>query len=169
MTCLRPGECRQLRYKDFDLNKKVLNVPGSVMKVKTAKPFRIPLTSFLINLYMHIKQSLFSDKSSESDYIFQAKTSSKPLSERDISIALKFATKGKIQPHGFRKTARTFFAESDINIEVAALCLAHKLNTGADSIYQKSDLLSQRRFALEKYHQEIYKISPDSIKSLMNN
>lgn len=169
MTCLRPGECRQLRYKDFDLNKKILNVPGNIMKVKTSKPFRIPLTTFLINLYIHIKQSLFTNNSCDSDYIFQAKTSSKPLSERDISIALKFATKGAIQPHGFRKTARTFFAESDINIEVAALCLAHKLNTGADSVYQKSDLLSQRRFALEKYHQEIYKIAPDSIKLFMDN
>ena len=48
------------------------------------------------------------------------------------------------------------------------MCLAHKLNTGADAVYQKSDLLNQRRDVMMNYHQAIFEILPDSLKKLFN-
>lgn len=169
-TCLRPGECRQLKFEYFDIKYKVINVPGSVMKVKTAKPFRIPLTDELAGLFCNARK-YFKRKGSyidASSYIFQAKTSTKPLCERDISTAIKMCSKGTVHPHGFRKTARSYFAEQGVNLEVAAMCLAHKLNTGADAVYQKSDLLNQRRDVMMNYHQAIFEILPDSLKKLFN-
>lgn len=101
--------------------------------------------------------------------MFHAKTTTlKPLHEREIATSIKICTNGKVHPHGFRKTARSFFADHGVHVEVAALCLAHQLNTGADAVYQKSDLLAQRRIALEEYNQAIFDVLPDDLKALFN-
>lgn len=171
MTCLRPGECRQLKFDYFDLDKNILNIPGHIMKVKTQRDFRIPLSSQAVALFKNIKKFYEASHGavSECDYMFHAKTTTlKPLHEREIATSIKICTNGKVHPHGFRKTARSFFADHGVHVEVAALCLAHQLNTGADAVYQKSDLLAQRRIALEEYNQAIFDVLPDDLKALFN-
>ena len=171
MTCLRPGECRQLKFNYFDLDKNILNIPGHIMKVKTQRDFRIPLSSQAVALFKNIKKFYETNHGAvrECDYMFHAKTTTlKPLHEREIATSIKICTNGKVHPHGFRKTARSFFADHGVHVEVAALCLAHQLNTGADAVYQKSDLLAQRRIALEEYNQAIFDVLPDDLKALFN-
>lgn len=171
MTCLRPGECRQLKFDYFDLDKKILNIPGHIMKVKTQRDFRIPLSPQTVALFKNFRKFFEANNGTPSacDYMFHAKkTTLKPLYEKEISTSIKICTNGKVHPHGFRKTARSYFADHGVHVEVAALCLAHQLNTGADAVYQKSDLLAQRRIALGEYNQAIFDVLPDALKALFS-
>lgn len=161
-TCLRSGECRKLKYEYFDLKKKIIKIPAEIMKMK--KPFRIPITEQIKSLYLSVKDF---NKEKDRTYLFSMVTKDAPLAERDLSVALKLCTNGRVQPHGFRKTARSWFACHSHNVEVSAMCLAHKLNLGADSVYMNSDLLEPRRVLLQKYNNCITNILPASFRAFL--
>lgn len=161
LTCLRPGECRKLKFEYFDLNKRIIYVPGEIMKVKRKQPFRIPITEYILSLYKYIEHKHFGE-----EYLFSCERKQAPIQERDISVAIKVATNSRVHAHGFRKTARSYFADHNVSLEVAAMCFDHQLNTGADRFYQKSDLLNLRTNVLANWNQAVYAVCPKSYKDL---
>lgn len=166
-TCLRSGECRQLKFEYFKIEKKMIVIDGKIMKVKTAEPFRIPLTVHIKCLYEHIKH-YHQINNIHSDYLFPNKTQKGCLAERDLSIEIKIATNSRVHAHGFRKTARSFFADKLVPLEVSAMCLAHKLHTGADSVYQKSDLFNARVDVMQMWNDAVVSIIPNEFKILLD-
>lgn len=170
MTCLRPGECRQLKVEYFDLEKRILSVPGEIMKVKSPYPFRIPLTDQTVKLFNLI---LDNNRSAieKFGYLFPKKNSiggkEGPVASNFFSVAWSHSIKDA-NMHGFRKSARTWMAEHEISLEVAAKCLDHTLPTGADIFYQKSDLLEKRRPVMEQWNKEIYDNLPKDLKRFFN-
>lgn len=161
LTCLRPGECRKLKFEYFDCRNKILYVPGEIMKVKRASPFRIPLTPYMVALFNYLKNNYL-----DHEYLFPCQRNDVPLQERDISVAIKNATNARVHAHGFRKTARSYFADHKVSLEVAAMCFDHQLNTGADRFYQKSDLLNLRRNVMTNWNQAVYSVCPNKYKEL---
>lgn len=169
MLCIRPGECKNLKYEYFDLQNKRLNIPGSVMKVKRAEPFSIPLTKYTIALFELIKQDQ-ENKKITSAYLFTNQ-------ERHVGqLAALFrgnviwteCLKGVVTLHGFRKSARSWMAEHDIPLEIAASCLDHKIHTGADSIYQLSDLFKKRIPVIEAWNQAVFDHLPKKIQDMFD-
>lgn len=156
LLCLRPGETRQLKFSYFNLKEEILYVPGKLMKEKRQEPFRVPLAKQVIILVKKIKsynKEFLGDLNNKEDcdFLFPRKRSLTPITERDIADRLKTVAGNLSQPHGFRKTARSWMAENRIPIEVAAKCLDHTLPVGADIFYQKSDLLELKRPVMQSW------------------
>ncbi len=89
------------------------------------------------------------------------------MAERDIAVQFKLCAGDLAHPHGFRKTARTWFADNGVPYDVAAMCLDHKINNGADAAYQKSDMLELRRPVMEKWACEVERMLPPGFKELV--
>lgn len=162
LSCLRPGECRQLEFSWLNAGEKCLCVPGSIMKVKRAGAFRVPVTGAMRCLIKGIRQ-----RAGGSKYMFERKSGGAPIAERDLSVIFSALCGGLAHPHGFRKTARSFFAEHGVALDVAAMCLDHRLNTGADAVYQKSDMLELRRAAMEEYSNAVMDAVPLAFREMM--
>lgn len=139
-----------------------IEIPGNIMKVKKNEPFRIPLTKQIDKLWMNIKLSSPSD-----DYLFSRVRSNTPIVERDVAGPFTMNAGDLAQPHGFRKSARTFFAEIGINYETAAMCLDHKINLGVDNAHQKGDLLELRREPMKRWNDAVEKNLPGFMKDLL--
>ena len=154
LSCLRPGECRKLKFSYFDFNTNCIYVPGELMKVKKLTPFRVPLTPQMKQIFKRCQANRHDDN----EYLFPAASyySGKPVTEGEISTAMKMATGGTVHCHGFRKTARSWFAEQAVSAEVAAKCLDHVLSTGSDGFYQKSDLFDLRAVVMKQYSETIF-------------
>ena len=162
LTCLRPGECRKLEFSWIDEGARCICVPGSVMKVKRPKPFRVPLTPQISALICKIRE-----RSGSSPLMFERKTGGAPLAERDLSVVFSTLCGDLAHPHGFRKTARSFFAEHGVAYDVAAMCLDHHIDVGADAVYQKSDMLELRRKAMEEYSDVVEGLLPEAFRKML--
>ena len=163
LLCLRPGECRKLRHSWFDLEEKVIHIPGSVMKVKNKEEFRVPLSAQAEKLALYIRKC-----NPDCDLLFPSIMSNeKPYHRGMMGNAFRWVTDQAV-PHGFRKSARSWFAENEVNIEVAAKCLDHTLDTGADMLYQKSDLLEKRRPVMQAWADAVTATLPDSLARLVS-
>lgn len=162
LLCIRPGECRQLEFSFMNRKDRCIEIPGNIMKVKKNEPFRIPLTKQIEKLWINIKLSSSSD-----EYLFPRVRSNTPIVERDVAGPFTMNAGDLAQPHGFRKSARTFFAENGINYETAAMCLDHKINLGADNAYQKGDLLELRREPMKRWNDAVEKNLPGFMKDLL--
>lgn len=162
LTCLRPGECRQMEFSWIDEKDKCILVPGSIMKIKRPKPFRVPLTPQIECLIKQIRE-----RAGSCPFMFERRTGGAPIVERDLAVVFSTTCGDLAHPHGFRKTARSFFAEHGVSYEVAAMCLDHRLETGADAVYQKSDMLELRRAAMENYSKTVMSLLPKSFKKML--
>ena len=165
-TCLRPGECCQIKNRDIDFKKKVIVLDGKVMKIKK-EYFRIPLTDYMIDVIRYIQKNYYTSKS---NYLFGADTETEALNLLKAVEHLLRKRKDPFHLHGMRKTARTWFAEHKISIEIAAKCLDHSLTfTGADRFYQKSDLLDQRRKVMNDWNKAVYEALPDDCQAIFQD
>ena len=163
--CLRPKECRSLKLSYFDLKDRVLVIPRSEMKMKDESrgDFKIPLSLQAICLY-HRAVNL--RPSANSEFLFSTSTGN-ILSPNVLNSALRYCCGGQITLHGFRKTARTWMAENGVDLEVAMACLDHKMRTGADALYQRSDLFKRRIPVMQRYADAITAVLPAAMKSLV--
>lgn len=153
LTCLRPGECRKLKFSYFDILDEEIRVPGEIMKIKRREPFRIPLTKEMLLVLKAVKRN----SPEGAIYLFRCRRKDEPLQERDLSQAIKMATAGQVQAHGFRKTSRSWFAEQEVSMEVAAKCLDHSIYASeSDRFYQKSDLFKLRKPVMEKWSAAVF-------------
>ena len=153
VTCLRPAECRTLKYSYFDLDERIISIHPENMKIKKTQPFRVPLTDLMVKIFKKCKAHKID---SDEEFLFPAKRSRHEcMNEPDLSTVFKICSKGQAHPHGFRKTARSYFADHGIAIEVSAKCLDHVIDTGADRLYQKSDLLELSRAVMEQYSEDV--------------
>ena len=165
MLCVRPGECRQLKFEYFDKFIKTLTIPGSVMKIKRNSSFRIPLTAYTDKLFDLAVQEIRFDNQK---YLFPKVRTDDPLGEMRFAEPWKIHVGELAHMHGFRKSARSWMSEHEIPVEVAAKCLDHTLNLGADLFYQKSDLFEQRKVVMEQWNQAVYDNLPPSFKKFFS-
>lgn len=162
LTVIRPGECRQLRFEWLNESTNSIDIPGRIMKIKHPEPFRIPVAPQVRALWERIREMRGDGK-----FLFPRKKADEPMAERDIAVQFKLCAGDLAHPHGFRKTARTWFADNGVPYDVAAMCLDHKINNGADAAYQKSDMLELRRPVMEKWACEVERMLPPGFKELV--
>jgi len=106
----RPGELRQARWEEFDIEKHIWSIPSDRMKMR--RPHQVPLPEISLQLLEELKAL-----TGWGELLFPAQTSSKkPMSENTLNQALRRMgfTPEQVTSHGFRSTFSTFANESGL-------------------------------------------------------
>jgi len=145
MLFVRPGELRQAKWKDIDLDAGEWRY--FVSKTKTDHLVPLPHQAIAILRDIH-------PLSGHGEYVFQGGHSPlKPMSESAINAALKrmgYDTKTQITGHGFRAMARTLLHERlDIDPYVIEHQLAHKVPDALGAAYNRTKFIEQRKSMMQ--------------------
>lgn len=106
---LRPGELRQARWSEIDLDKAVWSIPAS--RTKMRKPHHLPLSRQALDLL----RGLHAISTRHDGYVFPSiRSHTRPMSENTLNAALRRLGFGsdEISAHGFRSTASTLLNEA---------------------------------------------------------
>ena len=106
----RPGELRQAKWDEFDLEAQIWSIPADRMKMRRAH--KVPLPKSSLRQLEELREL-----TGWGDLLFPAQTSSKkPMSDNTMNQALfrMGFRKDEITPHGLRSTFSTFANESGL-------------------------------------------------------
>ena len=148
----RPGELRQAKWADLDLDTAVWKCPAS--KVKATEEPRIhivPLASQAIAILRELR-----NQTGDGMYVFPgARTNTRPMSDAAVNAALRrmgYDTQTEISGHGFRAMARTILHEElGFPPEVIEHQLAHKVPDALGTAYNRTKFLPQRRAMMQTW------------------
>lgn len=105
----RPGEVRQMRWKELDLDKAVWTIPAARMKQRR-EDHSVPLSEQAVALIREMEGF-----SSHSEFVFpSARSKDRPMSENAVTGALRRLgyAGSEMTAHGFRTTASSLLNES---------------------------------------------------------
>ncbi|WP_345852617.1 tyrosine-type recombinase/integrase [Shewanella algae] len=165
---IRKSELTEAPWKEFDFEQRVWNL--SKERSKSGVGITIPLPEVVMNWIQELKV-----RSCGSEYVFPCRRSSKnPYMGKDTlnrAITKLFGHEAgkKTQPpnlmgeiphftvHDLRRTCRSLLARQGTPGDVAERCLNHKLK-GVEGIYNRHDYLEERREAVSKLSEAIWKL-----------
>ncbi|MBU0593838.1 MAG: integrase arm-type DNA-binding domain-containing protein [Gammaproteobacteria bacterium] len=147
MLFVRPGELRQARWADIDLDAGEWRYV--VSKTKTDHIVPLPRQAVEILRELH-------PLSGHGEYVFHGGHSPlKPMSESAINAALKrmgYDTKTQITGHGFRAMARTMLHERmGIDPHIIEHQLAHKVPDALGKTYNRTKFIEQRKVMMQQW------------------
>ncbi len=145
-TFLRPGEVRQIEWKDVDWDSARIVVPGPVMKMK--RPHIVPLSRQVVGVLEDI-QKLTGRK----ELILPGQGASRYLSENTMNVALRRMgfSADEMVSHGFRRIASTRLNEMGWNRDWIERQLAHVEGNGVRSAYNAAEYLEGRTEMMQAY------------------
>ena len=171
LTGARTGELLKARWENIDLNNNLWTIPISDQKMKKtaehrAKPFVIPLTDEVINLFAEAKVL-----SGDSLFVMASTSATGRLDDKALGHALRRLFKPniidpktgkkvarlempKFTPHDLRRTMRTELGKLGIAPHISERCLNHSLGKILET-YDHGDYLVERRVALEKWSKQL--------------
>lgn len=143
----RPGELRQAKWPEFDLENAVWKIPPERMKMR--RPHAIPLSRQVLAYLAQLSELTGPD-----GFVLPAfHTSRRPLSENTINQAFRrmgYAT-GEITAHGLRTTASTLLNESGRwSPDAIERSLAHADKDSIRGIYNRG-LYWEERVAMHQW------------------
>ena len=106
----RPGEIRQARWEEFDIENRVWSLDAQRMKMR--RPHHVPLCQEALDLIVTLRPL-----TGWSEYLFPSQShSKKAISENTLNQALRRMGFGpeEVTSHGFRATFSTFANESGL-------------------------------------------------------
>ena len=137
----RPGEVRQMKWTDVDLEQAVWTIPAEVMKQR--KPHQVPLSSQTLAI-LRQAQTI----SGDGIYVFPAiGTKGRPLSENTINASLRRLGYGgnEMTAHGFRSTASSLLNECGLwSPDAIERALAHKEGNAVRAAYHRATYWEER-------------------------
>lgn len=146
LTLVRSDGCRNARFGEIDEEAAMWTVPADRIKGIKGKvsDFRVPLSDEALRV-----AELCGELSG--DFLFPSERGHGGLSDVGIQKTLnRLGEQGR--PHGFRTSFRTWVQETDAcSFEVAETILGHSIGNKVERSYARSDLLDQRRVALNKW------------------
>jgi integrase len=147
LTAVRSSEARLAEWGEFDIEKALWVVPVARMKTrrKNPKPHTVPLSPRAIQILDEMRL-----RSGRSPYVFAGMKPKEPVGHATMRW-LMTAMDASASPHGFRKSFRTWAREAGIKDDTAEACLAHLDPNRVQGDYMKSDLMTERRRALEAW------------------
>ena len=144
----RPGELRQLEWKEIDFHKEIIEIPKEKMKMRSSHI--IPLSYQAVELFNELK-----NVSGQSQFVFpSAKTRTRPISDNGVRSALRSMgyDNTMITPHGFRAMARTLLDEVlAYPIEWIEHQLAHTVKDPLGRAYNRTKHLPQRKMMMQDW------------------
>lgn len=148
LTLTRPGELRQARWEEFDLEAGTWIVPASRMKSRrrTPHPHAVPLSTQAVEILQQLRE-----QTGDGDLVFPTNRPGRPLSENALSYALKrLGYQGKQTAHGFRKTGSTILHSLGFDSDVIEKQLAHVV-PGVRGIYNLHAYAEERTVLMQAY------------------
>lgn len=142
LTFVRPGELRNARWDEIDLNKRLWRIPAARMKMR--RDHAVPLSRQAIQIIEELKEI-----SGKTDILFPGlRASNKPIS--DVTLLKAFQIMGyvgdkKVVPHGMRATASTILNENKFNRDAIERQLAHVEENKVRAAYHHAEYLDERR------------------------
>jgi len=137
----RPGEIRQMEWKEIDFEKAVWIIPEGKMKMR--QPHSAPLSRQALAMLTE-KRSL----SGSGRYVFPSvRTLARPISDNTINAALRRMgySKEQMTAHGFRTSASSLLNESGKwNPDAIERALAHMVSGEIRRIYNQSAYWPER-------------------------
>jgi integrase len=149
----RPGELRNARWPEFDLDvpEPLWRIPGERMKMRRKNPGEhlVPLSRQAAALLTELRTITGRDPHG---LVFPGLVPGKPISENTLNQALRRMGYGpdKIVSHGFRAMASTALNEQGHAPDLIELQLAHR-DSSVRAIYNRSTRLPERRQMMQAW------------------
>ena len=139
---VRPGELRQARWEEIDLDCALWIIPSQRMKMR--KEHQVPLSSQAVALFTTLRGV----SGAESGYVFPSiRTTSRPMSENTINGALRRLgySSDEMTGHGFRAMASTLLNESGKwQPDAIERALSHKGDDKIRATYNRGQYWAER-------------------------
>jgi integrase len=134
---VRPGELRQARWQDFDLDRREwsLTAKGGIAHL-------VPLSDKAIDLLQTLRV-----KTGKTTWVFASPISSgQPISNNTLNVALqRLGYKSVMTAHGFRAMGRTLLAEQlNFPTEIIEMQLAHRVRDVHGRAYNRAQWINER-------------------------
>ena len=143
LTAARSGEVLGMRWAEIDGDAKLWICPAD--RMKTGVLHRVPLTEAVLEILEPLRRL-------GSDVVFEGSRRHQPLSNMSMLMLLRRMKVEGATVHGFRSSFRDWAAEeAGARREVAEMCLAHRVGSGVEHAYARSDLLDRRRVLMEQW------------------
>ena len=153
LTGSRRDEVAGMQWDEFDFENRIWNLPADRAKTKTA--VRIPLSQASVDILQSIPRM-------EGPYVFTTTGTSYVSGFSKMKKRLdQLSGVAEWRLHDYRRTMVTTMAELGIDATTADRCLNH---SGAATmstvlrVYQRSDMLEQRRRAIEAWAEHLTNI-----------
>ena len=149
LTFVRTVELRGATWKEFDLEKKMWEIPASRMKIKTSGNHFVPLSDKAVKLLRELKEVTGVQLAGEKWIFPNNRDPSKCMSATTINHSLaRMGFNGPntigLSAHGFRGTASTILHELGYRPEVIEAQLAHKERNTVKAAYNKAKYMNER-------------------------
>lgn len=147
MLFVRPGELRQAKWSQFDLDK----CEWRYLVTKTKTEHLVPLAAQAVAILREL-QALTGNYA----YVFPgARDRNRPMSEAAVNAALRrlgYDTRTEITGHGFQAMARTILHEElEQKPEVIEHQLAHAVPDNLGSAYNRTKFIKERRLMMQRW------------------
>lgn len=142
----RPGELRQARWSEVDLDRGLFTVPADRMKMRNE--FLAPLSTQVVELFGHLH-----DLTGQGELCFPSYRPHRPISDAVPSLALKALgyASDVHTAHGFRTSFSTLMHERGYSSAVIELCLAHTDTNKVRAIYNRAVMMDERRELMQAW------------------
>jgi integrase len=144
---VRPGELRQARWREFNLDKAEWKYQVS----KTKTDHLVPLASQAAKILREL-QAL----SGHTEFVFPgARSNGRAMSDAAVNAALRrmgYDTQNEMTGHGFRAMARTILhQEIGIAPEIIEHQLAHRVPDSLGTAYNRTKFIKERRKMMQQW------------------
>ena len=137
----RPGEIRNAKWKEFDLEERVWSIPAAKMKMR--RDHNVPLPDQAIALLEQLRSM-----NNKGNYLFPSlRTWTRPMSENTLNAALRrMGYSGEeMTAHGFRASFSTLANESGLwNPDAIERALAHGDSNAIRGVYNRGNYWDER-------------------------
>jgi integrase len=159
----RPGEIRQMEWKDIDFEKK----QWRYLVTKTQVDHIVPLSKQVLDILECIKPF-----TSDNQYVFpSARNDGRPMSENAIRTALRTLgySNDEMTPHGFRSIASTILNEHGWDIDAIERQLCHMPRDKVRAAYNRAQLLPLRTQMMQWWADYLDKLRDGTIDEIDSN
>lgn len=151
LSLLRPGENVKIQWKNVDFKNNVITIEAEDMKKK--RPFRLPIGNLMRRVLNAMKEYAYAIEPRYVFFSFKTNESkTEHMSTETVNKALnRINYKGILCSHGIRAIGRTWLRDNKFPFDVSEMMLAHKVGSDTVNAYMRSDLLSERLEAQNKW------------------
>lgn len=147
MLFVRPGELRQARWREFNLEK----AEWKYQVTKTKTDHLVPLASQAVKILSELHAL-----SGHTEFVFPgARSNGRAMSDAAVNAALRrmgYDTQNEMTGHGFRAMARTILhQEMGIPPEIIEHQLAHRVSDTLGTAYNRTKFIKERRIMMQQW------------------
>ena len=150
LVFVRPGELRNARWADFDLDAGTWSFNASKARTGEANEHLVPLATQAADILRELHKH-----TGNRECVFPGRDPRKPMSEAAVNADLRrmgYDTKTEITGHGFRAMARTILAEQlGEDPHVIEQQLAHRVPDALGRAYNRTKYVAQRKVMMQRW------------------